>query len=403
MKASDGTTYTPFADPASAEPTGREPWRRLHLVRESDVRSAESGRLRRMEIGALNLELGGRLDQLTIAYRTWGTLNAAGDNAILVVHALTGDSNAADEGGWWEPMIGPGRPLDTDKTFVICSNIVGGCQGSTGPSSIDPLTGRSYGMRFPVVTIGDMVIAQRRLVERLGVRKLIVAGGSIGGFQVLEWATRHADLVRASIPVATTGSLGAQGIALNEAGRRAIMADPDWRGGEYAREGVFPAQGLSIARMIGMVTYHSRESMASRFGRAPATRPGLYPAFGGSFDVEGYIHYHGAALVRRFDPNSYLYLSRAMDLYDLGQDGGEQRWLHEIKAPLLFIGIRSDWLFPPDEVRDLATRIAGLGKDATYVELDSPNGHDAFLKDWDLLDAAIRPFIDQTLARAVAA
>jgi homoserine O-acetyltransferase len=175
------------------------------------------------------------------------------------------------------------------------------------------------------------------------------------------------------------------------------MADPDWRGGEYAHEGVFPAEGLAIARMIAMTTFHSRESLAMRFGRRPAVRPSLYPSFGGTFDVEGYIHYHGAALVRRFDANSHLYLTRAMDLYDLGRDGGEERWLREIRAPMLLVGIRSDWLYPPDEVKALADRIATLGKDVAYEELDSPHGHDAFLKEWDQLTAAIKPFVDRML------
>lgn len=375
----------------------QQPPRRLHLVTAEQAPAGE-GELQTIEIGPLDLELGGRLPSVTLAYRTWGQLNAARDNAILVLHALTGDSRAAGDGGWWAPLIGRGKAIDTDQSFVICSNIVGGCQGSTGPSSIDPLTGRPYAMRFPLITIGDMVNAQRRLVERLGISKLIAIGGSIGGFQALEWATRHADLVRASAPLAASGALGPQAIALNEAGRRAIMADPDWRGGEYASEGVFPAEGLAIARMIAMVTFHSRESMEMRFGRRPATRPSLYPSFGGTFDVEGYIHYHGAALVRRFDANSHLYLTRAMDLYDLARNGGEDYWLRKIEAPMLLMGIRSDWLYPPDTIADLAQRIKGLGKDVTYVELDSPHGHDAFLKEWDQLTALIQPFIQRVYA-----
>jgi homoserine O-acetyltransferase len=295
-------------------------------------------------------------------------------------------------------LIGPGRAIDTDRAFVVCSNVLGGCQGSTGPSSTDPLTGRPYAMRFPLITIGDMVAAQRRLVEHLGITRLVVAGGSIGGFQVLEWATRHADLVSAAIPVAATAALGAQGIALNETGRRAIMADPDWRGGDYAREGVTPTQGLAIARMVAMVTYHSRESMALRFDRNPATRPGLYPSFGPTFDVEGYLHYHGQALVRRFDANSYLYLTRAMDLYDVGRDGGEDFWLRQIAAPVLLLGVRSDWLFPPNEVRELGERLVALGKDAVYAELDSPHGHDAFLKEWDQMTPIIGGFVGSILA-----
>jgi homoserine O-acetyltransferase len=375
--------------PIPVDQSGRE---RLRVVPSQD--EAKDGVLQTVAIGTLELETGGRLDAVNVAYRTWGRLNDAGDNAVLVVHALTGDSLAGGDDGWWEPLIGPGRALDTDSQFIVCSNIVGGCQGTTGPSSIDPLTGRQYAMRFPLITIGDMVNAQRRLVQRLGITKTVVIGGSIGGFQVLDWATRHPDLVSAAVPIASTESLGAQGIAVHsELGRRAIMADPNWRGGEYASEGVFPTNGLAIARMAAMVSYQSRESMAMRFDRSPATRPGLYPSFGGVFDIEGYLHYQGAKLVRRFDANSYLYLARAMDLYDVGRDGGGDFWLSKIAAPVLCIGIRSDWLFPPDEVRAMSERLTALGKDSTYAELDSPHGHDAFLKEWDQLEAIIGPFV----------
>jgi homoserine O-acetyltransferase len=281
--------------------------------------------------------------------------------------------------------------------FVICSNILGACQGTTGPASIDPLTGRPYAMRFPLITIGDMVTLQRRLVESFGITGLIPIGGSIGGCQALEWATRHPELVRASVPVAATAALGPQAIALNEAGRRAIMADPDWRGGEYASEGVFPADGLAIARMIAMTQFHSTESMGARFGRKPATRPSLYPSFGGTFDVEGYIHYHGAALVRRFDANSHLYLTRAMDLYDLYRDGGVEKWLDQLDAPMLLLGIRSDWLYPAVGVIELHDQIAVRGKEVSYIELDSPDGHDAFLKEWGMMTEAIGPFISASL------
>jgi homoserine O-acetyltransferase/O-succinyltransferase len=355
-----------------------------------------------MEIGALDLELGGHIEAATVAYRTWGRLNAAGDNAVLVLHALTGDSLAAGPGGWWEPLIGPGRALDTDHAFVICANILGGCQGTTGPASNDPLTGRPYGMRFPLITIGDIVNTQRALVERLGVRKLVAIGGSIGGFQALEWATRHPELVSGVVPVAATGALDAQGVAMNEIGRRAIMADPDWRGGSYAAEGVFPSRGLAIARMVGMVTYHSKESMDLRFGRNPATRPVLYPSFGPTFDVEGYLHYHGDALTKRFDANSYLYLTRAMDLYDVGRDGGEVAWLRRIEAPVSLVGIRSDWLFPPAAIRALADRLRELGKEVAYHELDSPHGHDAFLKEWEQMTEAIGPFVSARSRGAIA-
>jgi homoserine O-acetyltransferase/O-succinyltransferase len=399
----DGTAYVPVALAGAVAEPPRRPHLQVVPTTFADGAPVADGELQSVEIGALDLEMGGRLPAVTLAYRTWGNLNAARDNAVLVLHALTGDSRAGGDGGWWAPLIGPGRALDTDRAFVLCANLLGGCQGSTGPATLDPLTGRPYAMRFPLITIGDIVNSQRRLVERLGITKLIAIGGSIGGCQALDWATRHPDLVAAAVPVAATATLPPMGIALNEAGRRAVMADPDWRGGEYAGEGVFPADGLAIARMIAMMTFHSRESLGLRFGRRPATRPSLYPSFGGTFEVEGYIHYHGAALVRRFDANSHLYLTRAMDLYDLGRDGGEERWLREVRAPMLFVGIRSDWLYPPDEVRALADRLAALGKDARYEELDSPHGHDAFLKEWDQLTEVIKPFVDAALPEPIEA
>jgi homoserine O-acetyltransferase/O-succinyltransferase len=379
-------------EPHSSSTQSGTPSSRRHL---RVVRSARAdGVLQHTNIGPLELEMGGHLDDVTVAWRSWGRLNERGDNAVIVLHALTGDSNAAGDGGWWEPVIGPGRPIDTDQQFVLCSNILGGCQGTTGPASIDPKTGKPWGMRFPLITIGDMVAVQRRLVEALGITAVIPVGGSIGGFQALEWATRHTDLVRGAGVVAASTALGALGIALHgEVGRRAIMADPNWHNGDYAEHGVIPEQGLAIARMAAMVTYHSRDSLGSRFGRTPASRPVLYPGIGPTFDVEGYLHYHGQALVQRFDANSYLYLSRAMDMYDVGRDGDEETWLRRIKAPVLLVGISSDWLFPPDDIRTLTANLQRLGIDATYREIDSPNGHDSFLKDWDQLNRIISPFV----------
>ncbi|MDQ3411270.1 MAG: homoserine O-acetyltransferase [Chloroflexota bacterium] len=381
---------------APAHSTRRRP--ALRVLAPTTDEAIVASPVQTVTFGPLEMELGGRLEEFTLAFQTWGRLNDAGANAVLVLHALTGDSAAGGPGGWWGPLIGPGLALDTDDAFVISANVLGGCQGSTGPASNDPLTGRPYAMRFPLLTIGDMVNAQRRLVEHLGVTRLLAIGGSIGGFQALEWAARHPDLVGAAVPIAATGALDPQGIAMNEIGRRAIMADPNWRGGAYQAEGVFPADGLAIARMVGMVTYHSKESMALRFGRNPATRPTLHPGFGSTYDVEGYLHYHGAALVRRFDPNSYLYLTRAMDLYDVGRNGGSDHWLSRITAPTLLVGIRSDWLFPPGDIQALTGQLLALGCDARYAELDSPHGHDAFLKEWDQLTAILEPWIAQFLA-----
>jgi homoserine O-acetyltransferase/O-succinyltransferase len=363
---------------------------------------ARPGRLHH-RIGSFEPELGGVLRDVTLAYETWGELDGAGENAVLVVHALTGDSHAAGEpspghgrGGWWSPMIGPGRAIDTGRNFVVCSNVLGGCYGSTGPGSVDADGGRPYAMRFPVVTIRDMVRAQKRLLDALGVRRLrLVIGGSIGGQQALEWAVEFPGFVEKAVPVAATNVLGPQGVGMSELGRRAIMADPDWQGGDYYGTGRSPDAGLAIARMAGMMTYQSAAGQWERFGRRRASRPALYEEFGGRFEIESYLHYQGRDLVGRFDANSYLYLSRAMDLYDVAAGyGSEEEAYERIRAEVLFVGISSDWLFPPGEVRATAERTREAGADARYVEIDSLSGHDAFLKDWDELGAALTPFLE---------
>jgi homoserine O-acetyltransferase/O-succinyltransferase len=354
----------------------------------------------------LPLQRGGQLEPVTLAYETWGTLNAQADNAILITHALTGNSHAHDEAypddpkvAWWNPLIGPGRFFDTSRYFVICSNVLGGCAGSTGPASLNPHTGRPYGMRFPVVTVRDMVNAQYKLVEYLGVRELaMVAGGSIGGQQALEWAVSYPDFVRKVVVVAASAAISAQAIAFNEVARQAIMADPLWLCGDYTpNQG--PQTGLSIARMLAMITYQSAETMEARFARKPVQyelvpSPTISPDLGGRFDVENYLYYQGKALTRRFDANSYLYLTRAMDLYDVS-DGypSLEDALQRIRSTMLFIGIRSDFLFPAEHVRWLSHKVNCVGGNATYAELDSPHGHDAFLKEWSLMAKALREIL----------
>jgi len=354
-------------------------------------------------IGSFEPELGGYLEEVRLAYETWGELDSSGENAILIVHALTGDSHCAGgvseayrRGGWWDEMVGPGRPVDTDEHFVVCSNVLGGCSGSTGPASVDPETDCPYGMRFPIITIRDIVRTQKRLLENLGVRRLeVVIGGSIGGQQALEWAVEFPDFVEKAVPVAATGALGPQGLGMSEIGRRAIMADPDWQGGDYYGTGRSPETGLAIARMAGMLTYQSAEGQWERFGREQATRPALHEEFGGRFEVESYLHYQGRDLTGRFDANSYLYLTRAMDLYDVGAGYASHEEAYErIRAEVLFVGISSDWLFPAREVRAAAELAKAAGVEAHYEEIQSPNGHDAFLKDWDELRAAVGPFLD---------
>lgn len=377
--------------------TTNEPMRRhLHVV--PSYQPTQEGVLRLAQLGSVELEHGDSLENITIAWRAWGELNAAKDNAVIILHALTGDSLAAGEGGWWEPVIGPGKPIDTRDHYVICANVLGGCQGSTGPASRDEFGGY-YGLRFPLITIGDIVKTQRMLLDSLGITRVIAVGGSIGGFQALEWATRHADMVAGTACIAAAGSLNALGIAVHgEVGRRAIMSDPNWLNGDYQKFDVFPEHGLAIARMAAMTTYNSRESFGSRFGRNPAVRQPLYPEFGTTFDVEGYLHYHGKALVQRFDANSYLYLTRAMDMYDVGRDGGDAHWFSKINAPILFVGISSDWLFPPDDIELLAARLSDRGKDARYTYIESPNGHDSFLKDWNQLNPIVASFMDSVTA-----
>src|SRR5258708_10955195 len=353
-------------------------------------------------LDSLSLQRGGHIAPVTVAYETWGKLNAAGDNAVLITHALTGSSHAHDtenpgdpKAAWWNPLIGLGRFFDTSRYYVICSNILGGCYGTTGPSSVDPNTGRPYGMRFPVITIRDMVEVQRKLIEHLGVRQLaMVAGGSIGGQQSLEWAVAYPELVRKAIVVAATAALTAQAIAFNEVGRQAILADPLWQGGDYLPV-PGPQAGLAISRMMAIITYHSEEAMELRFARSPARNqnvpsPSGFTDLGQRFDVEGYLYHQGEALVGRFDANSYLYISRAMDLYDVSEGYSSiEAALSRLRSQALFVGIRSDFLFPAARVRWLADRVRAVGGNATYVELDSPHGHDAFLKEWQQMTDAL--------------
>ncbi len=367
-----------------------------------NVPVASTNQLFKYTFDSLPLQRGGQLGPVTLAYETWGTLNAEGDNAILITHALTGNAHAHDvehpddtRAAWWNPLIGPGRSFDTSRYFIICSNIIGSCYGSTGPSSIDASTGLPYGMRFPVITIRDMVHTQRILLEHLGVRQLAaVAGGSIGGQQALEWAVTYPEMVRNVAVVAATGALTAQAVAFSEVQRQAIMLDPQWQQGDY-QPGQGPGAGLAIARMLAMITYQSEEGMEMRFARQAASNTSI-PApsgsvdLGGRFDIEGYLYYQGASLVRRFDANSYLYISRAMDLYDVSEGYPSlEAALQRLRSNALFIGIRSDFLFPAAHVRWLAEQVRTLGGKATYVELDSPHGHDAFLKEWKQMAAAL--------------
>lgn len=350
----------------------------------------------------MDLECGRRLGPVTLAYETYGRLTEAKDNAILIVHALTGDAHAAgfhspkdDRPGWWDDMIGPGKAFDTNKYFIVCSNIIGGCKGSTGPSSIDPATGERYCLSFPFVTISDMVNAQKMLIDHLGIERLLaVAGGSMGGMQVLEWAVRYPDMVRLVIPIATTSRLSPQAIAFDEVGRQAIMSDPDWMGGNYYGKTV-PSHGLAIARMIGHITYLSDKSMHKKFARRLQDKSGYGYNFVTDFQVESYLRYKGDSFVKRFDANSYLYISKAMDYFDLNQPTGSlAKTFANLKSKFLVVSFSSDWLFPSYQSREIVSALRKNDVDVVYIEIKTDAGHDAFLLEFKQLTRLITNFLE---------
>ncbi len=333
----------------------------------------------------LALESGERLGPITVAYETYGRADAGKTNAILICHALTGDAHAAGrlEGetkpGWWDGMIGPGRAFDTSRYFVICSNVIGSCKGSTGPNTIDPRTGKPYGLSFPVVTIADMVRVQKRLLDELGIRRLLaVAGGSMGGAQALQWAILYPETARTIIAIATSHRHSAQQIALQEVGRQAIMADPDWNNGDYYGRCV-PARGLAVARMIGHITYMSERSMEEKFGRRLVGKERLGYDFSHDFQVENYLRYRGDSFVQRFDANSYLYLTKALDYFDLGQGPALRASFRGVRARFLVLSFTSDWLYPSYQSRQIVQALKANDADVSYVEINSSYGHDAFL------------------------
>jgi homoserine O-acetyltransferase len=349
----------------------------------------------------LVLEGGGTLAPFTIAYETYGKLNERRDNAILVTHALSGDAHVAGRHsandkrpGWWDMMIGPGKGLDTDKYFVISSNVIGGCSGSTGPASPDPATGRPYGTDFPIITIADMVNAQAMLVDHLGIDKLLAAvGGSMGGMQVLEWAVSHPDRVHLCLPLATAARQPTQAIAFNEVGRQAIMADPDWHGGHYYG-GRTPAKGLSVARMIGHITYLSDEAMQEKFGRRLRDVHDYSFTFSADFEVESYLRYQGLSFTNRFDANTYLYITRAIDYFDLTRRQGTLvDAFRDVTARFLVLGFSSDWLHPPYQLKEIVSALRATQKHVSYYEVESHYGHDAFLLEREKMEGIIGAFL----------
>ena len=348
----------------------------------------------------LLLECGKKLGPITLAYETYGELSTEKDNAVLVLSALSGDAHAAgfhegdEKPGWWDLMIGPGKGIDTDKYFVICSNVIGGCMGSTGPVSINPESKKPYGISFPIVTIRDMVEAQRLLLDHLGIPVLhAVIGGSMGGMQVLQWAVSYPERVRLAIPIGTTGRLSAQAIAFDEVGRQAIMADPDWNGGDYFGT-AGPRLGLSIARMIGHITYLSEQAMNQKFGRRLQAGGEYGYGFDQEFEVEGYLKYQGDAFVKRFDANSYLFISKAMDYFDISRPTGSLRAAFVgVKSKFLIVSFSSDWLFPSAQSRELAQALRLNDAEVVYTEIETDDGHDAFLKESDKLSAIIGNYL----------
>ena len=355
------------------------------------------------QFDSISLESGAGLSPVSVAYETYGSLNASKSNAILILHAFSGDAHAAGisretgKPGWWDNTIGPGKAFDTEKYFVICSNVLGGCQGTTGPASINPATGCPYAMSFPVITIGDMVRLQKMLIDHLGIECLLaVAGGSMGGMQALEWAVAFPERVIAAIPIASTARHSPQQIAFNEVGRQAIMADPDWCDGNYYR-GKPPGRGLAIARMVGHITYMSDESMREKFGRRLREKEKFGYDFSVDFEVESYLRYRGSQFVGRFDANSYLYITKAEDYFDLTNGSGTLGPAFEkVKCRFLVISFTSDWLYPSYQSQEIVRVLRRTNHDVAYCELPSNYGHDAFLVDIAEQSEVIRGFLAST-------
>jgi homoserine O-acetyltransferase len=352
--------------------------------------------------GGLDLASGRRLEHAQIAYETFGVLDPARANAVLVCHALSGDAHVAtgpdrfgeERPGWWEPVVGPGKAIDTEKYFVICSNVLGGCSGTTGPGSADPATNAPYGLRFPLVTAEDMVEAQAALLDHLGIERLAcVAGGSMGGMQALAWARRYPERVASVAAIATTWRLAAQSIAFNEVGRTAILGDPAFMDGDYYEQGQ-PGHGLAVARMIGHITYLSDDSMREKFGRRLRQRAEHAFQFVTEFEVESYLAYQGRKFVERFDANTYLYMTKAMDYFDLSAGHatlGEA--LAGVRSRFLVLSFSSDWLFPTYQARELVDALKAADAEVSFAEIESPYGHDAFLLEPEQQRQYLEPFL----------
>jgi homoserine O-acetyltransferase len=351
---------------------------------------------------ALRLDCGSALKSFSIAYQTYGELNRDKSNLVLVCHALTGDQHVANlhpvtgKPGWWETMVGPGKPIDTNRYFVLCANVIGGCMGSTGPSSINPATGRPYGPDFPVITVGDIVRSQARLLDHLGIPDVLcVLGGSMGGMQVLEWAATYKDRVFSAVPIACSARHSSQNIAFHEVGRQAVMADPEWCQGRYLEEGKNPRKGLAVARMAAHITYMSDDALHRKFGRNLQDRDKVTFGFDADFQVESYLRHQGLTFVDRFDANSYLYITRAMDYFDLAADHGGvlANAFVGTKTRFCLVSFTSDWLFPTEESREIVRALNAVAANVSFVEIKTDNGHDSFLLHEPELFATVRGFL----------
>lgn len=356
----------------------------------------------------LKLDCGVELGPFSIAYQTYGELNAEKSNAILVAHALTGDQFVADahpitgKPGWWETMVGPGKVLDTERYFIICCNVLGGCMGSTGPMEIDPATTQPYGVHFPVITISDMVRAQILVLDRLGIEQLFcVIGGSMGGMQALEFAARFPDRVFCAVPIASAARHSAQNIAFHEVGRQAIVADPDWCQGDYANQGKRPRRGLAVARMEAHITYLSEAALHRKFGRRLQDRRAVTYGFDADFEVESYLRHQGSMFVDRFDANSYLYISRAMDYFDMAaeHDGVLADAFRDTKVRFCVVSFSSDWLYPTVESRTIVHALNAVAANVSFIEIQTDKGHDAFLLEEPELHKTLRGFLDGSARR----
>jgi len=355
----------------------------------------------------LKLDAGVALSPFQVAYQTYGKLNAARSNTVLVCHALTGDQHVfnrhpvTDKPGWWETMVGPGKPIDTERYFVVCPNVLGACMGTTGPASTHLVTGMPWGLEFPVITIRDMVRAQAMLLDHLGIDTVFaVAGGSMGGMQVLQWAASYPERVFAALPIACATRHSAQNIAFHEVGRQAVMADPDWRGGRYYTEGVSPRRGLAVARMGAHITYLSDAALHRKFGRKFQDRANPTFSFDADFEVESYLRHQGSSFVERFDANSYLYLTRAMDYFDLAADYGGvlANAFKATKTRFCVVSFTSDWLFPTSESREIVHTLNAAGARVSFAEITTDKGHDAFLLDEPELIQIVGGFLDSAAA-----